>query len=204
MARIDDYLTARKLAQDALAAEPLEQIRSCSGFEANADGSLCTPFLNRRYRIGYPDFGFRDDAGAGKDVPLQEQVIILHYLQADWRGAPAGDWIAYREIPGASFYFGAFVKRAVDPLKKAFGADPAGLGRAAGRLEGQPVAAGDAAFEFRVLPRVPLRLIIHAGDEEFAPEAAILFDRTVGGRFSPEDAAWLAGMLVYRLIALSR
>jgi len=31
-----------------------------------------------------------------------------------------------------------------------------------------------------------------------------LFDETAGNYLSPEDAAWLAGMLVYRLIALSK
>jgi hypothetical protein len=204
MPRIDDYLAARKLAQETLASEPFEQVRSRSGFEANRDGSLRIPFLNRLYRLSHPDFGFQDDSGSGKEIPLQEQIIILHYLMADWRGAPAGAWIAYREIPGAAFYFGAFVKRAIEPLKKAFGRDAAGFGRAAARLEGRPVEPGDAAFEFAVLPHVPLRLILYTGDEEFPPEANILFDRSVGGRLSPEDAAWLAGMLVYRLIALSR
>jgi hypothetical protein len=55
-----------------------------------------------------------------------------------------------------------------------------------------------------VLPQVPLRLILWAGDDEFAPEANILFDDTAGEILSPEDAAWLAGMLVYRMMALAR
>jgi hypothetical protein len=50
---------------------------------------------------------------------------------------------------------------------------------------------------------VPVRIILYAGDAEFAPEANILFDRSIGGMLSPEDIAWLAGMLVYRLIGLS-
>ncbi|MBW2011870.1 MAG: DUF3786 domain-containing protein, partial [Deltaproteobacteria bacterium] len=53
-------------------------------------------------------------------------------------------------------------------------------------------------------PKVPLQLILWAGDDEFAPEANILFDDTVSKILSPEDAAWLAGMIVYRLMALSR
>ena len=51
---------------------------------------------------------------------------------------------------------------------------------------------------------MPVRLILHAGDEEFPAEANILFDRSIGRMLSPEDVAWMAGMLVYRLIALSR
>jgi hypothetical protein len=42
------------------------------------------------------------------------------------------------------------------------------------------------------------------GNAEFPSEANILFDETIGDILSPEDVAWLAGMLVYRLTALSR
>jgi len=62
----------------------------------------------------------------------------------------------------------------------------------------------DVGFEFKVFPKVPLQLILWEGDDEFPPEASILFDETIGEILSPEDVAWLSGMLVYRLIALSR
>ncbi|MEE4264173.1 MAG: DUF3786 domain-containing protein [Desulfobacteraceae bacterium] len=42
------------------------------------------------------------------------------------------------------------------------------------------------------------------GDAEFPAEANILFDQTIGRILPPEDVAWLAGMVVYRLMALSR
>jgi len=54
------------------------------------------------------------------------------------------------------------------------------------------------------LPNVPVRLILWAGDDEFPAAANILFDQNIGGILSPEDIAWLSGMLVYRLIALSK
>jgi hypothetical protein len=119
-------------------------------------------------------------------------------------GIPTGNWIAYREIQGASFYFSAFVKRAIDPLKKTFGTNIQGLVKAAVKLGGQAIPAGDAGFEFRVLPRIPVQLILWEGDAEFPAEANILFDETIGDILSPEDVAWLSGMLVYRLMALSR
>ena len=203
MPRIDDYLGALTLAREQLAAEPVELILARSGFEPTAGSALCVPFLNRVYRVSGAGFVFVDAAAAGRDVPLQEQILILHYLMARSPAAVAGDWVAYRELPGAAFYFAAFVKRAIDPLKKAFGQNIAGLAAAAGRLMGRPVEPGDAGFEFRVFPKVPVRLILYAGDAEFAPEANILFDRSIGGMLSPEDIAWLAGMLVYRLIGLS-
>ncbi len=204
MPRIDDYIAARDLAKERLAAEPYEILLKRSGFQPEGGGALRVPFLSRIFRLSYPDFEFCDVAAPGKEVPLQEQILVLHYLQADLPGLPPGDWVAYREIPGAAFYFAAFVKRAVDPLKKAFGQNLEGFITAAARLDGLAVEFGNAGFEFRLFPKVPVRLILHAGDEEFPAEATILFDRSIARMLSPEDIAWLAGMLVYRLMSLSR
>jgi hypothetical protein len=92
----------------------------------------------------------------------------------------------------------------VDPLKNVFGQNIAAFSRAAEKLQARKIKNGDAGFEFRMLPGVPLQLILWEGDDEFPAEASILFDKTIGRVLSPEDIAWLAGMVVYRLIALSR
>lgn len=204
MARIDDYKNARKLAIDRLAAESFDKILRRTGFESIADDQLRIPFLNRRYRIVFPELQFEDEADSQKEVPIQEQILILHYMLAPASPVLAGNWVSYREIPGASFYYSAFVKRAVDPLKKVFGNDVKRLLPAAGILGGQAIDSGDVGYEFWLLPRVPVRLILWVGDEEFPAEANLVFDETIKDILSAEDIAWLAGMLVYRLIALSK
>lgn len=203
MARIDDYQHARDLAAEALTRESLAAISRRSGF-AEADGGLVVPFLTRRYRLDYPSLHFSDAVEAAAEVPLQEQVLILHYLLGAEAGLPSQDWVAYREIPGASFYFSAFVKRAIEPLRKVFGGNAAAFRKAAAALGGQAIAAGDAGFELRVFPRVAVQFILWEGDEEFGAEANILFNAGIEGRLSPEDIAWLAGMVVYRMMALAR
>lgn len=203
MVRIDDYVAARNLAVETLSTQAFDDVVKRTGFEAPAPEVFRVPFLDRTYRIGFPEYAFRDETDAEKEVPIQEQVLILHYMLGQDVSAPSGNWVAYREIQGASFYFSAFVKRAIDPLKKTFGRNAAGLVRASAQLGATPVEPGDAAFEFKLFPRVWMRLTLWQGDEEFAPEANILFDETIAKIFSPEDIAWLAGMLVYRLMALS-
>ena len=204
MPRIDDYIASRNLAVTTLAADSFSDICTRTGFLPERESTVVVPFLDRVYRIAFPDFSFEDKDAPQKDIPIQEQVLILHYMAGSKPEHPEGHWISYREIPGASFYYSAFVKRAVDPLKKAFGADTSGLKGAAERLGGTEIKEGDLAFELIPFPKVPIRLILWAGDDEFAPEANILFDRSIGTILSPEDVAWLAGMVVYRLIALSR
>ena len=204
MPRIDDYINAKKIAIEELSRVPFDIILKQTGFESSSENTFRIPFLDRDYQVTYPQFEFKDSAANDKDVPLQEQVLILHYMLAGEMPSSAHHWISYREIPGAAFYFGAFVKRAVEPLKKVFGMHIAGFSRAARKLNATEIDNGDAAFEFRVLPAVSLQLIIWNGDDEFPPEANILFDKNIGQILSPEDVAWLAGMVVYRLIGLTR
>ena len=203
MPRIDDYINARKLAVEKLSRESFETIAQRSGFKPSDGQSLHIPFLDRTYLVSYPLFEFKDQTEGEKEIPIQEQVLILHYLMAVEVPDLSGRWVSYREIPGASFYFGAFVKRAVDPLKKVFGQNISGFSRVSEKLGARIIENGDAGFEFRVLPAVPLQLILWEGDDEFPAEANILFDETIGRILSPEDVAWLAGMVVYRLMALS-
>lgn len=204
MARIDDYNAARKIAIDTLSTRTFDALCRTSGFEAAGGDRFKVPFLDRQYRIDYPAFDFTNPSAEDQAVPIQEQVLILHYMMADGGHKAKGKWISYREIPGASFYFASFVKRAIDPLKKAFGQNPTQLETAAARIKGKPIDAGDVGFSFDLFPKVSLQLILWEGDDEFGPEANIVFEDTIGDMLSPEDVAWLAGMLVYRLIALSR
>ena len=204
MPRIDDYINARNLAVEKLSQEPFEIILKRSGFESPDADTFRIPFLDRIYRVDFPRFEFEDMTEEKKEIPLQEQVLVLHYLSASEIPAATGNWVSYREIPGAAFYFGAFVKRAVEPLKKVFGQNLSGFSDAAVKLHATAIENGDAAFEFKVLPAVPLQLILWKADDEFPAEANILFDSTIGQILSPEDVAWLAGMVVYRLMALAR
>ena len=204
MARIDDYINAKKIAVEKLSGKSVEDIVSQSGFEILENSKLLVHFLNRTFALSIPEYLFTDISDTDKEIPIQEQVLILHYLLAENPDTPAGNWVSYREIPGASFYFSAFIKRAVDPLKKVFGSNVSGLKEVSKHLHGSPIDIGDAGFDYWVFPKVPMRIIMWKGDDEFPSEANILFDETIGQILSPEDIAWMAGMLVYRLLSLVR
>ncbi|SHK76645.1 protein of unknown function [Desulfatibacillum alkenivorans DSM 16219] len=204
MARVDDYFNAKKIAVESLSKESFEDLAASSGFQSPAENTLTVPFLNRTYKMVFPSFDFTDQDDPEKEVPIQEQVLILHYMMGDKTAQPSDDWVAYREIPGATFYFSAFCKRAIDPLKNVFEHNLEGLDKGAQILEASELDFGDAGYEFKPFPRVPVRMILYVGDDEFPSEANILFDSSAGDILSPEDLAWLAGMIVYRLMALAR
>ena len=82
MARVDDYIEAQKIAVETLKKQPLADIIRRSGFESDDDDStsIRIPFLDRNYRVDYPQFAFNDADNETTEVPIQEQVLILHYL----------------------------------------------------------------------------------------------------------------------------
>ena len=204
MPRIDDYYNAAKIAIEALDKEPPKDILKRSGFDADASGML-VPFLNRTYRIGIPGFDFSDTDPAPKDVPIQEQVLILHYLQAG--GLP----VSHRQLdrlsrnPGRLFLFQRLCQaRHRSPEKNLWIATFRDLSRLPKNSAARPSPQETPDSNSGSFPGFRFSSSSGKAMRNFRAEANILFDETIGDILSPEDVAWLAGMLVYRLMALSR
>jgi len=64
--------------------------------------SLAIPFLHRLYHLSYPGGTIYDDEG--KEAPVYQSILLLHYLvTAD--GTPlSGEWISYRHLPGGEIH----------------------------------------------------------------------------------------------------
>lgn len=208
MARIDDYKAAVQLGREALADMNPKGIadRSGASFEPDSEGKavLTLDFLNRKIEITWPEchISFMD---SGDEVPIQQQVLLLHYLMGSKGSAVSGDWIAYQEVPDGRFYLDAFLRRAKNPLVQGFGMQPELLVELAKKVYGaQPFDQGDLSVVVQALPKVPVALILWKGDDEFPPEGTILFDRSISDIFSAEDIAWLAGMVIYPLMGMAK
>ena len=59
-------------------------------------------------------------------------------------------------------------------------------------------------MQFSVFPHIHVQLGLWLGDEEFPPDATILFDESVQRILPVEDIAVMNGSLVYRLIGLGK
>lgn len=202
MPRSDDYKAAIALAAAELRQinpKRLENRTGAQHFVEDAHEGLIVPYFGQARRITWPEVGVSLGEGAG-EISLPEQGLILHYL-LNASGEPlTGRTIDFRQVPEGSFYWSAFVSRAKNPLLSTFGQDLALYAKAAAALGGEPLPLGDAAARFMAFPRVPVTHVLWGGDEEFPPEATILFDETIPGYLPTEDIAALAGASVYRLM----
>jgi hypothetical protein len=206
MARIDDYKTARAMSVAELTRRNPKGVASRSRseyfFEEGQEG-LMVPYFGQLRRVVWPEVTVTAVEG-GIDLPLTEQILILHYLQNTSGEEPEGVNIDFKQVPQGSFYWSAFVSRAQKPLLMTFGNAPDFYLQVATSLGGDPQALGDAAARFLAFPLVPITHVLWHGDEEFDPEASILFDATIPTHLPTEDIAALAGASVYRLMAAVR
>jgi len=211
MPRIDDYKQALELGRKELADKNPDLLASSSGavIEMDKQGNsvLCLNFLNSEIIFSWPALEVAR-RGSDTELPIQQQILLLHYLHGAWASSGAGitgEWISFQEVPDGKFYLDAFHRRAKNPMVQAFGHRPALLVKLAGEIFGaEPSDQGDVSVLVKALPLVPVALIIWKGDEEFPPEGNILFDRNILQMLSAEDIAWLSGMIVYPLMGMAK
>jgi len=203
----DDYEAARALALDALARLDIDVCCTKAGLsleKVSPDKKRASvPYLGHTYDLTVCGETISLDENANP-LKIPDQVLILHYLITATGASVQDRWVTFREVPSGSFYYPSFVKRAIIPLREFFGKTPEALERVSGRM-GQIVASpGDKALKVFALPRVPVVLSLWKGDEEFPPEGNIYFDTSVSSYLPTEDIAYLAGAVVYKVIALAR
>ena len=63
-------------------------------------------------------------------------------------------------------------------------------------MGGLPLQAGDAGFEFTLLGNYRLRMLLWAGDDEFPPNAQILFSDNFPQAFSAEDRTVVGDIVI--------
>ncbi len=136
------------------------------------------------------------------EITREEKIILLHYIAGAGKTPLSGRLIDFRQVPSGLFYHSVFAKRVKVPLTKTFGRRPERLVELAGLLGGGCEDYADIAVRIPVLPRVPLIIGLWLGDDEFSPDANVLFDSTVSGHLSTEDITILSEQVVKRLIVM--
>jgi hypothetical protein len=172
---------------------------TCFTRSNEGEGRFTFEYLGQTYYVTYPQFEARD-AQTGEEVWPGLRFLFLHYFQKADGTRPADRWIAYRELPDGMFYFHAFQGYTGTRLVKTFQNDMARFKKAASLAGGEALSHGDGGYFFRPLPRVPLAVIYWVGDDEFPPDASVLFDASAGHFLSMDGLAVLGRELCSKII----
>jgi len=207
---------AYRLAGEKLSGMDIKQQCFRSGANYFHPDKVTIEYLNQSYVVDIPsmDVSLKDSPNhcegqnpvsalegqeGCEDIHLKDRILILHYLIAA-KGTPnTGKLIGFRQVPGGLFEHASFSREVLAPLLDHYSKEPERLVEAAASLGGSKVAYGDVAVSIMAFPKVSVVIVLWRGDDEFAPNASMLFDSTVADYLSTEDISVLCERIVERL-----
>jgi hypothetical protein len=187
---------ATELAFEALRGQPDEQLRWLGAEPVGGVWNL--PVLNDRFVVDQASQRVTVQRNGGEASP-QWRILALHYLATASRPDRRPPEVTFADLPTARSYAGIYRQRTTARLCATIGRELEGLQAAAAALGARVACGGDAAFDFDVFPRLSLRLIWHAPDEEFPASATLLMPDNIESFFCSEDVVVLSERLVSRL-----
>ncbi|MFC1658544.1 DUF3786 domain-containing protein [Candidatus Omnitrophota bacterium] len=128
-------------------------------------------------------------------------ILILHYLKQRSGGLPAatGEWVGFNQLSAGQGYYPAFKKRVIGPIMRKYGGNPQAILEAVERFGAKRVQLGDYGITLDVFEGVPVLITFWQGDDEFGPEANVLFDKSIENIFCTEDIVILAEFVAHNI-----
>lgn len=151
--------------------------------------------LGEELAIAYPAYAIR--AVNGTSIPsITAQTLLLRYLLESHETAWLGTWKTFREMPWGETYWKSFSGRILARAAFTFGSRLDGFRAAAKKMGAEPVAHGDAGGSFPFLGSCRIQVLLWEGDEEFPPNAQILYSDNWAAAFTAEDRVVASELLI--------
>ena len=151
--------------------------------------------LGRTFAISHPDYAIRALDG-GPVPPLNVQTFLLRYLLESRDVAWAGEWKTFREMPWGEMYIKPYTGRVLTRAAFTFGTRVEAFRAAAEKMGALPLPHGDAGYQFDLIGGYKMRLLVWEGDDEFPPNAQVLYSDNFAGGFAAEDRVVAGDILI--------
>jgi len=196
MSQKDAQQLAIKRATEELLTFDLPERLTHLGFQKPNEDQLSLKILGNTATLNLCDLTLT----AQKPIKPADHILLLHYLQKNTPAKDTTEQVNFRNFPGGQFYLQPYRSRSIKPLIGRIKNDLDLLRNNLDRFDWQEVQLADLAAKIHVFANVHATLIYHLGDEEFPPEADILFDASLKHIFCAEDAAVIAGRICTGLL----
>ena len=176
------------------ALEPADALKRLGGVKWNGK-EFYVNLLGREYAIAHPDYAIRVlDGGALPALPVQ--TFLLRYL-LESRDVPwNGSWKTFREMPWGEMYIKPYTGRVLTRAAFTFGTRVEAFRAACGKMGAEPVPHGDAGFRFRLVGDYQMQILVWEGDDEFPPNAQVLYSDNFADGFAAEDRVVAGDILI--------
>ena len=151
--------------------------------------------LGRDFAISHPDCQIR--ALDGKPLPpLPTRTFMLRYLlegkKVEWHGT----WKTFREMPWGELYIKPYTGRVLTRAAFSFGTRLDAFRKAGEAMGALPLNHGDVGFEFTFLEGYRMQILVWAGDDEFPPNAQVIYSDNFAEGFAAEDRVVAGDILI--------
>ena len=151
--------------------------------------------LGRDYAIAHPVYAQRALDG-GKLPPLSVQTFLLRYLLESKAVSWNGEWKTFREMPWGEMYIKPYTGRVLTRAAFTCGTRVAAFRAACEKLGAEAVKHGDAGYQFCLVGNYHMQILVWEGDEEFPPNAQVLYSDNFAEGFAAEDRVVAGDILI--------
>ncbi len=151
--------------------------------------------LGREYAVSHPEAVIRPTDG-GKEPPRPVQTFLLRYLLESRDVAWKGEWKTFREMPWGEMYIKPYTGRILNRSAFTFGTRIGAFRAACEKLGGIPLRHGDAGYQFDFIGDYKMQILIWEGDDEFPPNAQVLYSDNFAEGFAAEDRVVAGDLLI--------
>ncbi len=151
--------------------------------------------ISQEYAISHPGYALRPLDG-GALPPLPTQTFLLRYLLEGMAVADTGTWLTFREMPWGELYIKPYTGRVLTRAAFTFGTRIAAFRAACEKMGATPVAHGDAGYQFDFLGGYRMQILVWEGDDEFPPNAQVLYSDNFSDGFAAEDRVVAGDILI--------
>lgn len=152
--------------------------------------------LDVDYELSFPEFAISgsDNGFALRNLPAQ--MLLIRFLLEGRASKSSGTFLTYREMPWGEVYIKPFTGRCLTRAAFTFATRLDAFRRAMENTRAIPIKNGDAGYQIEVMPGYDIRLIVWEGDDEFPPNAQILFSNNFPQAFSAEDRTVVGDIVI--------
>ena len=151
--------------------------------------------LGAEYAISHPVYSIRAVDG-GAVPPLPAQTFLLRYLLESRKTPCLGEWKTFREMPWGEMYIKPYTGRVLTRAAFTFGTRLAAFNKGAEAMGAAKVPHGDAGWEFNLIGDYRMRILVWEGDDEFPPNAQVLYSDNFAQGFAAEDRVVAGDILI--------
>lgn len=151
--------------------------------------------LGREFAISHPDYAIEAMDG-GSLPPLPTQTFLLRYLLQGKNLPWMGEWKTFREMPWGETYIKPYTGRVLTRAAFTFGTRVDAFRAACEKMGAEPVSHGDAGFRFDLIGGYQMQILVWEGDDEFPPNAQVLYSDNFADGFAAEDRVVAGDILI--------